>query len=419
MKLNFICTYLGLFTLNLLALPNVVRAADFALSPDGGSVVRLVPLDTVAANSINTSLFPSGWSATSGTGGITLISSYQAGYSGLSGGAEIQALFQSDSALPSGSYLEWVQVLNTNLPLGGNTSPYLDNAFDLTKPFYSLTVANTNLSLPSGQLNFYDYSKRGQPNLATTNPITWNANLYPVVASSANVLTVYDGVSWGWTMKPATVGQVTGNFTNPQPSTAITTGVGTSNFTWGTGDPSSLTFVGEAFDTTPDTVFKLGTLIFRNGTIPLSTGADSVDFNALVNFTNIPEKNFTLTTPFTLVNTLNTSDPIASADFVSLDNFGFTFNVLEGSTASVNILAKLSTGLAVSRDGTSTDAALRGAEFFDAEPSYNLTIVGLSNASPGGFITSAQSVPEPFTVIGTLIGGTAAFRLRRKLKSNR
>jgi hypothetical protein len=31
--------------------------------------------------------------------------------------------------------------------------------------------------------------------------------------------------------------------------------------------------------------------------------------------------------------------------------------------------------------------------------------------------STAQSVPEPFTVIGTLVGGTAALRMRKKLKS--
>lgn len=31
--------------------------------------------------------------------------------------------------------------------------------------------------------------------------------------------------------------------------------------------------------------------------------------------------------------------------------------------------------------------------------------------------SSATSVPEPFTIIGTLIGGTAAFKMRKKLKS--
>jgi hypothetical protein len=31
-------------------------------------------------------------------------------------------------------------------------------------------------------------------------------------------------------------------------------------------------------------------------------------------------------------------------------------------------------------------------------------------------IQSAQAVPEPFTIVGTLIGGTAALRMRKKLK---
>ncbi|WP_157260131.1 PEP-CTERM sorting domain-containing protein [Chamaesiphon minutus] len=55
--------------------------------------------------------------------------------------------------------------------------------------------------------------------------------------------------------------------------------------------------------------------------------------------------------------------------------------------------------------------------FFSVEPSFaysklfdNLTF---STASP----TAATSVPEPFTIIGTLVGGTAALRMRKKLKS--
>lgn len=31
--------------------------------------------------------------------------------------------------------------------------------------------------------------------------------------------------------------------------------------------------------------------------------------------------------------------------------------------------------------------------------------------------TASTSVPEPFTVIGTLVGGTAALQMRKKLKS--
>jgi CHRD domain len=45
-----------------------------------------------------------------------------------------------------------------------------------------------------------------------------------------------------------------------------------------------------------------------------------------------------------------------------------------------------------------------------------------TQVNPGGeirgfLVPEATSVPEPFTVIGTLVGGTAAFRMRKKLKA--
>jgi hypothetical protein len=42
----------------------------------------------------------------------------------------------------------------------------------------------------------------------------------------------------------------------------------------------------------------------------------------------------------------------------------------------------------------------------------------LDNFRFGTGSNNATSVPEPFTIIGTLIGGTAAVRMRKKLKSN-
>jgi hypothetical protein len=33
-------------------------------------------------------------------------------------------------------------------------------------------------------------------------------------------------------------------------------------------------------------------------------------------------------------------------------------------------------------------------------------------------VVQRQEVPEPFTIIGTLVGGSAALRMRKKLKSN-
>ncbi|WP_309738708.1 DUF642 domain-containing protein [Chamaesiphon sp. OTE_20_metabat_361] len=43
--------------------------------------------------------------------------------------------------------------------------------------------------------------------------------------------------------------------------------------------------------------------------------------------------------------------------------------------------------------------------------------VGLDNVQIST-ISSAASVPEPFTIIGSIVGGSAAFRMRKKLKSN-
>ena len=35
-----------------------------------------------------------------------------------------------------------------------------------------------------------------------------------------------------------------------------------------------------------------------------------------------------------------------------------------------------------------------------------------------GGASDPTAVPEPFTIVGTLIGGTAALRMRKKLNSN-
>jgi hypothetical protein len=195
-----------------------------------------------------------------------------------------------------------VQVITTNVPLGGATSPYLDNAGKPTKPFYTYTAENRNPALPANQLNFYDFSKRDPATLSTTNPITWNANLYPVVWDGSTGITVHDGISWGWTMKKATVGNTSGVFVNPSPASAVVSGVGTNNFSWGTAfpDQSWLSFTGGNFDTTPNTPFKLGSLTFHNGTIVGGTGADSVSFDVALNFDNISEKNFVLHTIFNI-----------------------------------------------------------------------------------------------------------------------
>lgn len=218
MKNIDLATCITLITFNVVLSSSCVRAANFAFSPNGSAVVRLVPSGTVSASSLNTSLLPVGWTADTGTGGTLTVNSYNARFKGSGGGARIRALFDKGTALSLKQYFQWVQVVNTNLPLAGKTSPYLDNGVDpacgntANQPFYSCTAANLRSGLLASQINFYDFSRRDQRSVATKNPVTWNADLYPVIANASNVLTVYEGVSWGWTMKKATVTTV------PEPS---------------------------------------------------------------------------------------------------------------------------------------------------------------------------------------------------------
>ena len=168
-----------------------------------------------------------------------------------------------------------------------------------------------------------------------------------------------------------------GIFINPTgPAGMLTTGVGTSSFTWGDGSafgspPSSLAFTGASFDEDENSPFVFGTMDYFNGTISIPTGADAVDLSVALNFTSPSGfvENFLF--ELGLITTPNTSDPNASADFVNFDNTvpsnffsfagtdytleflgfglltggGFTiqdsFRVLEGESASVDLLGRI------------------------------------------------------------------------------
>lgn len=386
-------------------------AATYALSPDGLSVVRIVSSSPVAASTFDSSLLPSGYTSSTAAGGSVAITTYEAGYTGGTGGGQIRALFTPAAAPGAGKTLKWVQVGTDNDPIPGYPSPYLDTKVP-GGVFYNW--AGSVNTLPSGQLPFYDFSKRDPAHLSTINPITWNANLYPTIVDASNNIEVHNGVSWGWTMKKAPVGTTSAIFTNPAPAGAIVTGVGTSSFSWGTGDPSSLSFAGTSFDTTPGTKFKIGTLTFHNGVISAKSGADSVDFQAPIHFTNISELDFTFKTKFTLVNTPNVvGDPVASADQVTIGDFGYTFNVFEGATATVDVMATLDTSLIGTPGRGSIDGSDDNSGPLDPSPIFKVGSISLANASGGGFITQ---VPEPATWLLFMIGiSLTLFRKRPAL----
>jgi|GEM_PF-3202800 len=105
----------------------------------------------------------------------------------------------------------------------------------------------------------------------------------------------------------------------------VTTGEGTSNFTWGDNDasigvpppPNSLSFAANTFnDIACDETFDVGTVTYYNGTTLLGTNATSVELLVDVAFT-LPNVGLV---PFTYVLTLNTTPNIPGPvnDFISL-----------------------------------------------------------------------------------------------------
>ena len=171
-------------------------------------------------------------------------------------------------------------------------------------------------------------------------------------------------------------GSSSGIFINPLgPVGMVTTGVGTDSFTWGNASwstgPSSLDFGGISFSVETDDVFSFGSLTYFNGTIAAGSQADSVDLSVTLSLTTPTGIEEDFVYDLGLVNTTNTSDPSASADYVNLPNSipgssftvgsvsytlefmgfgsitgsGFTtidgFHVLEGSSASADLLGRV------------------------------------------------------------------------------
>jgi PEP-CTERM motif len=171
------------------------------------------------------------------------------------------------------------------------------------------------------------------------------------------------------------VGSSSGVFVNPLgPVGMVASGMGSSHFAWGSplsGPQNSLSFSGEAFAIETGDVFSFGSLAYYNGTIYSGTEANSVGFNvALALTTPVAMENFDFY--FALINSPNTSDPVASADIVqlassfapqsfsyagydyTLEFLGFgsiagpglvstidQFHVLEGGTASAQLLGRI------------------------------------------------------------------------------
>ena len=134
--------------------------------------------------------------------------------------------------------------------------------------------------------------------------------------------------------------------------TAIFTGLGTNDITWGgnfTPPPgvknfSELTFVGATVpNVSPGEVFQLGTLTYYNGTSAIS----SLIFGATFTLSAVLSGGGTASiTPFTsglgLVTTTNDGPtPASNADFVTFPTLGVSFNVLEGDSAQAILFGEI------------------------------------------------------------------------------
>lgn len=101
----------------------------------------------------------------------------------------------SSAEYPDG--FKWTQTIDTNVPLGGSTSPYVDpRPNDDTKPFY-YTDAEHAASLTT----FYDKPSRNTPSTGTTH---WNAVLcLNGVNESTKTVVAYDALTYGFSLDSA------------------------------------------------------------------------------------------------------------------------------------------------------------------------------------------------------------------------
>ena len=138
-------------------------------------------------------------------------------------------------------------------------------------------------------------------------------------------------------------GTTSGTWINPNPSAApiVTTGVGTSAFTWGDGTgfgtgPNSLTFAGGAFAGVLETPFKVGTIAYFNGTTAIGTTADTINLQLALNFGVPALPPVVGSYLFTLNTTPNTGDPDGDADFVDLPSAFSSTDFLIGTTTTAS-----------------------------------------------------------------------------------
>ena len=211
-----------------------------------------------------------------------------------------------------------------------------------------------------------------------------------------------------------TNGYVSGMDLHDAPTPLNPTGpVGSAAFQWGNPKSTSnyphssaLWFQPlSATNVNPEKYFNLGYLYYRNGTIVSNTGASSVDIALNLNFSS-PSGISPLTTSFTsdLINSLNGSDPVASADTVSLRNEGAALNFKDasGNTYYLELSFKV--------DTDTINGTLSTADQFKVFEGRQgrAELLGRFTTTP-----YAASIPEPSSALLAVLGALALIRRKR------
>lgn len=157
--------------------------------------------------------------------GTLTIDSYFAWVQGDAGGAHLTARYDdgdgvSDWVLPGGpnpSY-RWIQEINTNKPLGGPGSPYIDprpgddvnQGAALELPYYWTDPEAINRHTNGPAANQFDLRFRDTPSRPCNMFVDWEADLFVVSENNftypqldpTHVITIHDGIRWGFELTP-------------------------------------------------------------------------------------------------------------------------------------------------------------------------------------------------------------------------
>jgi hypothetical protein len=141
----------------------------------------------------------------------------------------------------------------------------------------------------------------------------------------ASVMAIFFWLASGSIAYADFYGSTSGVWIDPVPdgSNPVFSGVGTSKFEWGDPigtPPNSLQFGGDSFDTLPETVFKLGTVTYFNGSVWQSSTASAVTLAITLDIQFRARSIREITFLLELNSTTNTGDEWGDADFVYFPN---------------------------------------------------------------------------------------------------